>query len=110
MAELTDFIHIHNDKLNSNSCDILINLFEEYSNETNEVNLTDIKDISEEIQKEHVYKSIEILKKMIGKRPLGWYTGRDSVNTRKRILLLNIYIIGDTIRINMKIVITHINI
>ena len=64
MAELTDFIHIHNDKLNSNSCDILINLFEEYSNETNEVNLTDIKDISEEILRIHS----EVLKIVINSR------------------------------------------
>jgi putative urate catabolism protein len=44
------------------------------------------QDISEEIEKDHLYKSIEVLTKMIGKRPLGWYTGRDSENTRKLVV------------------------
>ena len=40
------------------------------------------QNISKDLETEHLYKSIEILEKMIGKRPLGWYTGRDSENTR----------------------------
>jgi len=44
------------------------------------------QNISKEIEQEHLYKSIEILEKMIGKRPLGWYTGRDSVNTRDIVI------------------------
>ena len=44
------------------------------------------QNIPEEIEREHLYKSIEILEKMIGKRPLGWYTGRDSENTRKLVV------------------------
>lgn len=44
------------------------------------------QNIPEEIEREHLYKSIEILERMIGKRPLGWYTGRDSVNTRKLVV------------------------
>ncbi len=41
--------------------------------------------IEESIESDHLYKSIEILEKMIGTRPLGWYTGRDSENTRKLV-------------------------
>jgi len=44
------------------------------------------QNISKNIEEEHLYKSIEILEKMIGKRPLGWYTGRDSVNTRDIVM------------------------
>lgn len=42
--------------------------------------------IEESIERDHLYKSIEILEKMIGTRPLGWYTGRDSENTRKLVV------------------------
>lgn len=42
--------------------------------------------IQRSIEEDHLYKSIEILQQMIGKRPLGWYTGRDSVNTRKLVV------------------------
>ncbi|MDC0932895.1 allantoinase PuuE [Arcobacteraceae bacterium] len=44
------------------------------------------QNISEDIERDHLYQSIEILEKMIGKRPLGWYTGRDSENTRKLVV------------------------
>lgn len=44
------------------------------------------QNISKEIEEEHLYKSIDILKQMIGKRPLGWYTGRDSENTRSIVV------------------------
>ena len=44
------------------------------------------QNISEDIERDHLYKSIEVLEKMIGKRPLGWYTGRDSENTRKLVV------------------------
>lgn len=44
------------------------------------------QNISKELETDHLYKSIEILEKMIGKRPLGWYTGRDSQNTREIVV------------------------
>ena len=34
------------------------------------------------IEKEHMEKAIEIQKRICGERPLGWYTGRTSENTR----------------------------
>jgi len=42
--------------------------------------------IEESIERDHLYKSIEILKDIMGSRPLGWYTGRDSENTRKLVV------------------------
>lgn len=44
------------------------------------------QNIEESIERDHLYKSIEVLEKMIGSRPLGWYTGRDSENTRKLVV------------------------
>jgi len=44
------------------------------------------QDISKSIEEEHLYKSIEIIEKLTGKRPLGWYTGRDSINTRELVM------------------------
>ncbi|HFU75327.1 MAG TPA: allantoinase PuuE [Arcobacter sp.] len=44
------------------------------------------QNISSEIEEEHLYKSIEIIKELMGKRPIGWYTGRDSEQTRKLVL------------------------
>jgi putative urate catabolism protein len=45
----------------------------------------DYQYISEGIEKEHLYKAIEIHKEATGERPLGWYTGRTSPNTRRLI-------------------------
>lgn len=44
------------------------------------------QEIDESIERDHLYKSIEVLEQMIGTRPLGWYTGRDSQNTRKLVV------------------------
>ena len=43
------------------------------------------QEIDELIERDHLYKSIELLEQLTGKRPLGWYTGRDSQNTRKLV-------------------------
>ena len=45
----------------------------------------DYKDIDEDIERSHMLHAIEIQKKVCGSRPLGWYTGRTSVNTRKLV-------------------------
>jgi len=39
-----------------------------------------------ETEREHMAKAIEIHERLTGARPLGWYTGRDSPNTRKLVL------------------------
>jgi putative urate catabolism protein len=40
----------------------------------------------EEIEREHMLKSIEIIERITGERPLGWYTGRTSPNTRRLVV------------------------
>jgi peptidoglycan/xylan/chitin deacetylase (PgdA/CDA1 family) len=46
----------------------------------------DYKYFSEELEREHLQKAIEIHTRVTGSRPLGWYTGRNSVNTRKLVV------------------------
>jgi allantoinase len=46
----------------------------------------DYQFIDEDIEREHMHKAIEIHERMTGARPLGWYTGRDSPNTRKLVI------------------------
>ena len=40
----------------------------------------------EDIEREHIRTAIEIHTRVTGSRPLGWYTGRDSPNTRKLVI------------------------
>nr|WP_240969639.1 allantoinase PuuE [Sneathiella limimaris] len=42
--------------------------------------------VPEDVEREHMEKAIEIFKRMTGERPLGWYTGRTSPNTRKLVI------------------------
>ena len=44
------------------------------------------QDIPEEIEREHMQRAIEIFQTLYGEKPLGWYTGRDSPNTRRLLL------------------------
>ncbi|WP_259780443.1 allantoinase PuuE [Aestuariispira ectoiniformans] len=46
----------------------------------------DYQYVPEEIEREHLYKAIEIIKSVTGERPLGWYTGRTSPNTRRIVM------------------------
>lgn len=39
-----------------------------------------------ETERKDLYKAIEILERVTGSRPLGWYTGRDSPNTRQIVM------------------------
>jgi putative urate catabolism protein len=39
-----------------------------------------------EVEREHMQRAIEIHRKLTGERPLGWYTGRTSPNTRKLVV------------------------
>jgi putative urate catabolism protein len=39
----------------------------------------------EEIEREHMHKAIDIIKRITGERPLGWYTGRTGPNTRRLV-------------------------
>lgn len=44
------------------------------------------QNMSIEKEREHLSQAIEIYKELTGGRPLGWYTGRDSPNTRQLVL------------------------
>ena len=42
----------------------------------------DYQDIKKPVEKKHMQQAIKIIKDIFGSRPLGWYTGRCSPNTR----------------------------
>ena len=39
-----------------------------------------------DLEREHMYRAIEIITQICGSRPLGWCTGRPSMNTRKLVV------------------------
>ena len=41
--------------------------------------------VDEDTEREHISKAVEILAQVAGERPLGWYTGRTSPNTRRLV-------------------------
>lgn len=41
--------------------------------------------IPEDVEREHLEKAVAIHQRVTGSRPLGWYTGRDSPNTRRLV-------------------------
>ena len=46
----------------------------------------DYQDVPEAVEREHIEKAIEIIARIAGERPLGWYTGRTSPNTRRLVV------------------------
>lgn len=46
----------------------------------------DYQYVPEDVEREHLQRAIEIHKKVTGSRPDGWYTGRNSMNTRKLVV------------------------
>jgi putative urate catabolism protein len=42
--------------------------------------------IDEVTEREHMRRAVEIIRRMTGSPPLGWYTGRDSPNTRRLVV------------------------
>jgi putative urate catabolism protein len=44
------------------------------------------QDVPESVEREHMQRAIEIHRRLTGERPLGWYTGRTSPNTRKLVV------------------------
>lgn len=44
------------------------------------------QDVPESVEREHMRRAIEIHRKLTGERPLGWYTGRTSPNTRRLVV------------------------
>ena len=45
----------------------------------------DYHNVAIEIEREHMQRAIEIIRRLTGERPLGWYTGRGSPNTRQLV-------------------------
>ncbi len=43
------------------------------------------QEMAEATEREHITNAIEIIQKLTGEKPRGWYTGRDSPNTRRLI-------------------------
>jgi putative urate catabolism protein len=43
------------------------------------------QNLSEDVEREHMARGMEVLTRLMGERPLGWYTGRDSPNTRRLV-------------------------
>jgi putative urate catabolism protein len=44
------------------------------------------QNVPEEVERAHLREAIAILERLTGQRPLGWYTGRDSPNTRRLVV------------------------
>lgn len=43
------------------------------------------QDKPEALEREHMQRCVDIIKQLTGKHPAGWYTGRDSPNTRRLV-------------------------
>ncbi|MEM6666328.1 MAG: allantoinase PuuE [Pseudomonadota bacterium] len=46
----------------------------------------DYKDFDKDAERQHMVEAIRIHTEVTGKRPLGWYTGRSSINTRDLVM------------------------
>jgi allantoinase len=46
----------------------------------------DYQFIAEEVERAHIRRNIDVVTRLIGRRPLGWYTGRPSPNTRRLVV------------------------
>ena len=44
------------------------------------------QDVAEEIERAHLQQAMASIQRLTGERPLGWYTGRDSPNTRRLLV------------------------
>lgn len=44
------------------------------------------QNIPEDIEREHMQRAIDIFQELYGDKPSGWYTGRDSPNTRRLLM------------------------
>jgi allantoinase len=44
------------------------------------------QNIPESTEREHMQRAVDIIKRLTGNAPLGWYTGRDSPNTRRLVV------------------------
>lgn len=42
--------------------------------------------VDEQTEREHIARAVSSIEKLTGQRPVGWYTGRDSPNTRRLVV------------------------
>jgi putative urate catabolism protein len=46
----------------------------------------DYQFVPEEIERAHMLRNVEVISQLIGRRPVGWYTGRPGPNTRRLLV------------------------
>ena len=46
----------------------------------------DYREVAEATEREHIARSVATIERLTGARPLGWYTGRPSANTRRLVV------------------------
>jgi allantoinase len=46
----------------------------------------DYQFVSEEVERSHMQQNVETISRLLGRRPLGWYTGRPGPNTRRLVV------------------------
>ena len=46
----------------------------------------DYADVSEDVERDHLHRTIRAIEQAAGRRPVGWYTGRMSENTRRLVV------------------------
>jgi allantoinase len=46
----------------------------------------DYQYVAEDVERADMLRNIEVITRLIGKRPLGWYSGRPSLNTRRLVV------------------------
>ncbi len=46
----------------------------------------DYATVSEDVERDHIARCVKTIKEITGERPLGWYTGRPSINTRRLVI------------------------
>ena len=44
------------------------------------------QDVDEAIERDHLQRAVEAIRRLTGSAPVGWYTGRDSPNTRRLVV------------------------
>ena len=46
----------------------------------------DYQSVPEEVERAHIRRNIDVVTRLIGRRPVGWYTGRPGPNTRRLVV------------------------
>jgi allantoinase len=46
----------------------------------------DYQFVAEEVERAHMLRNVEVITRLIGRRPVGWYTGRPGPNTRRLVV------------------------